>query len=317
MKRQKRQKQQILEQASQWLTRLQEGNLSDEEKKQLLNWQNQSPYHQKIWKTALDLHHKLSELPQDVTLPVIHKLRKEQTTSYKKYVWLLAALPVLSAIYYGNEQQQWLADYRSPVGQQTTVHLPDGGKIILNGLSAIDVDYSQQQRTIILRKGEIWIETHPDQLKRPFIVQTKQGSAQALGTQYLVRMEAQQSFVAVNKGAVKITTLNSKQSKILHSHQQTYFSQYTLNTPQNIDMAEIAWTKGFIMVNDLPLQQFIQRLKPYQKGIIHIDPAIASIKISGTYPIHDLDGIYSMLAHTYALDIHDYANHYFIHIKAK
>lgn len=308
-------KKKVILQASEWLIRLQEGALSVEEQQQLEAWRQQSPLHEKVWEKALQLQEKFADIPASVALPVMDKVQAANLSAYKKYLWLLAVVPALSALYYANEQQQWLADYRSAVGERKTIALPDGGKIILNGRSAIDVEYSDQERLIVLRKGEIWIETQPDALKRPFIVSTQQGTAQALGTKYLVKMDHDVSFVAVSEGAVKVTAKQTQQQHIINMGQQTYFDQHQIQNPTLIDHGHIAWTKGFLMVNDLPLKDFVQRLQPYQKGIIRLDPEIGEIRVSGVYPIDDMEKTYLMLAQTYNLKVDTYAVGYWKYIK--
>ena len=72
-----------------------------------------------------------------------------------------------------------------------------------------------------------------------------------------------------------------------------------------------------MIVNDLPLSEFVQRIGKYQKGYIALDDDIAQIKISGTYPINDLPTLYSMLAVTYKLDINRYAQGYWVSIGEK
>lgn len=310
-------KEKIISQASEWLMRLQEGNLSPQEQHQLEQWQQQSTLHQKIWTKALQLQDKFSDVPNDVIVPVMDKIQFYDQHRYKKYLWLFAIIPALSALYYVDQQQQLSADYRSGVGERKTIRLMDGGKIILNGRSAIDIEYSNQQRLIVLRKGEIWIETAKDDLKRPFLVETRQGTAQALGTKYLVKMDDQSSFVAVAQGAVKITTKQSQQQNILQLDQQTYFDGEKIGNLSNFSEDDIAWTKGFLMVNDLPLKDFVERLQPYQKSVIQLEPKVENLKISGTYPIDDLQKVYQMLAQTYDLEVNHYAQGYWISIKQR
>lgn len=69
------------------------------------------------------------------------------------------------------------------------------------------------------------------------------------------------------------------------------------------------------MIHDLPLKDFISRLKPYQKGVIYIDPNIESMRISGTYPIDDLTKTYQMLEQTYGLEINSSAAGYLTFLK--
>ncbi|MCU4413697.1 FecR domain-containing protein [Acinetobacter sp. WU_MDCI_Axc73] len=312
----KSRKSEILDQAVEWLMRIKQGALTESEYQQLTEWQNRSRLHQKIWHKAIELEQKFQQLPPNIAMPVIQKQPLKSHLNNRLLV--LGILPTIYLIYLLNQQQQWTADYRSGTGEQTTVQLPDGGKIVLNTNSAIDVKYTAEQRNIILRKGEIWIETHHDSQHRPFIVYTEQGKAQALGTKYLVKMNANQSYVAVVKGAVKVQPQDDLQhSQILSAGQQTVFDQNEIQPVNDIDYTQLAWTKGLIVVDEMPLSQFVKRLQAYQHAVIYVDPDISQIKISGTYPINDTQQIYTMLEQTYSIQVDHYAMNHFIRIHPK
>lgn len=309
-------KQQILEQAIEWLIRIQENELSSDELEQLRQWQLQSAVHQKVWEKALLLQTKFSDVPIDVVIPIVQKVSYSSKQYHKKYLWLLAFVPLCSSLYFTNQQMQWFADYRSGTGERKSITLPDGGIVLLNASSAIDVDYTNQQRTIRLRKGEIWIETRHDQLNRPFVVNTEQGSAQALGTKYLVKMVPEYSLVTVAQGKVRVSAQQSKQKQIVEAGQQLVFNEHHLDQIKLYEESSIAWTKGFLMVNEMSLKEFVARLQPYQRGMIKTNTDVENIKISGTYPIDHLEKVYAMLAQTYDLKIEQYAGGYFTHIQA-
>ncbi|USA44890.1 FecR domain-containing protein [Acinetobacter sp. C26M] len=309
-------KQQVLEQAIEWLIRMQENELSSHELEQLQQWQSQSAVHQKVWEKALLLQTKFSDVPIDLVIPVVQKVGYSSKQYHKKYLWLLALIPLCSGFYLSNQQMQWFADYRSGIGERKSITLPDGGVILLNAASAIDVEYTNQQRTIILRKGEIWIETRHDQLNRPFVVNTQQGSAQALGTKYLVKMTPEYSMVTVTQGKVRVSAQQSKHKQIVEAGQQLSFNAHAIDKTKNYEESSIAWTKGFLMVNEMSLKEFVARLQPYQKGIMRTNTNVENIKISGTYPIDHLEKVYAMLAQTYDLKIEQYAGGYFTHIQA-
>ncbi|MCU4603458.1 FecR domain-containing protein [Acinetobacter ursingii] len=312
----KSQKTEILEQAAEWLMRMKQRALNEQERQQFEQWQNRSRLHQKIWHKAIELEQKFQQLPPNIVIPVIQK--QALKSHLNNWLLVLGLLPTVYLIYLFNQQQQWTADYRSGTGQQKTVPLSDGGKILLNANSAIDVEYTGQKRNIVLRKGEIWIETHHDSQHRPFIVYTQQGQAQALGTKYLVKMDENHSYVAVVKGAVKVQPQDDLQhSQILSAGQQTVFNQNEIQSVKDIDYTQLAWTKGLIVVDEMPLSQFVKRLQAYQHAVIYVDPDISQIKISGTYPINDMPQIYAMLEQTYSIQVDHYAMNHFIRIHSK
>ena len=71
------------------------------------------------------------------------------------------------------------------------------------------------------------------------------------------------------------------------------------------------------MVNEIPLSEFVQKLRPYQSALIYLDPEVSNIKISGTFPIANMAQLYEMLENTYAIDVDRYAMNHIIRIRQK
>lgn len=90
----------------------------------------------------------------------------------------------------------------------------------------VDVNFTQETRQIKLIDGEIYIETAKDAQHRPFIVETKNGSVEALGTQFTVRQEnSEQTKVKVYKHAVAIEPENSSKRQILKQGQRAFLTK--------------------------------------------------------------------------------------------
>lgn len=314
---QKQQTHSIVNQASRWLVRLQEGELSEQEQQQLLLWTQQTALHKKVWQNALKLQQDLQQLPPELGSDVLLHTSKFKYR-HNKYLWLIACIPVISAMFYLNQQQHWSADYRNGQQQPRRISLPDGGQIVLDAQTAIDVDYSAQQRKIVLRKGQIWIETHADKQHRPFLVYTAQGTAEALGTQYLVKNQDKLTQVAVSQGAVRIQPIQAAEhAQIIQAGVQTQFDQQQISHQSPIDLSQLSWHQGFLMVNNMPLKDFIARLTVYQKGKIYLPDSLQQVKITGTYPVDNMDKVFSMLEHTYGLEVDQYLSGYLIKIKQR
>lgn len=305
----------IVEQAVEWLLLIKQGKLTEFEKNQFEQWLSQSHLHQKIWQQTIVLEQKFKQLPAEIALPVIQQ--QPSKTHNGHWLLLLGSFSALWFAYLLNEQQQWTADYRNGNGAAKTVLLPDGGSILLHANSAIDVQYTSQQRKIILRKGEIWIETRPDAAHRPFVVSTQYGQAQALGTQYSVKIEPKEAYVAVEKGAVKVQPQNSTQYKVVHVGEQIRFNQQKIGAVEALDITQLAWTKGLMMVDDMPLSQFIERLKPFHRAFIYLERDVEQLKISGTYPTDNMSQLYEMLEQNYQIQVNQYAANRMVSISAK
>ncbi|SUD75518.1 putative transmembrane sensor [Pseudomonas putida] len=56
-------------------------------------------------------------------------------------------------------------------------------------------------------------------------------------------------------------------------------------------MAADAWGRGLLIANDQRLDAFISNLSRYRPGWLRCTPAVAGLRISGTYRLDDTDQI--------------------------
>ncbi|VFR92964.1 Fe2+-dicitrate sensor, membrane component [plant metagenome] len=197
----------------------------------------------------------------------------------------------------------WTADHHADRGEIRHVRLPDGGEVWLSALSAIDVQYSAQERRLRLRAGEILVQTHADPAGRPFLVETVHGTLRALGTRYLVRLEEDDTLAAVYAGAVEITTADRRKVGLLPAGQQRRFTRDTLGEPGAADPARAAWHQGVLIANGMPLGEVIDALRPYHWGHISLAPEVAALPVFGSYPASDPGRALDMLASVMPLRI--------------
>ncbi len=177
----------------------------------------------------------------------------------------------------------WRADHHTATGESRKITLPDGGQLWLNTASAINTQYRAERRQIKLLSGEILIETARDLQQRPFLVTTAQGFVQAIGTRFTVRELKGATFLAVYQGAVKIHT-HSGQGLLIEAGQQTTFSQDRIQPPTRADHAREAWAQHLVVANNISLASLVAELNRYQYGHLAVAPAVAELRVMGTYP---------------------------------
>ncbi len=102
-------------------------------------------------------------------------------------------------------QSAGLESYRTAVGEQRKIDLPDGSSLYLNTQSRARVHYTAAGRDIELVSGEALFDVKRD-AARPFRVRSGEAVIQALGTQFNVYRRTQATTVAVIDGAVRIST---------------------------------------------------------------------------------------------------------------
>jgi transmembrane sensor len=272
-----------LEQAANWCVRL-NGDNTDTEAWQ--HWLQAAPENQWAWQQAERLQQRLQAMPTRVAGRALdlaaQQHRANRRSVLKGFALLLGGSSLGWAGYQQHRSSPWLAQHRTAVGERLTITLADGGQVQLNTNSALDVQYDNQQRLLILRQGEILIRTAADPQGRPFFVQTPHGTVRALGTRFSVRVSGEQTDVAVFEHKVQLSPTHGMPA-LLETGQQASFTAAQTQPEHPLADGQDAWSKGLLIANNKPLGEVIAELARYRHGWLRCDPAIANLRISGTF----------------------------------
>ena len=206
----------------------------------------------------------------------------------------LALLLACGASLYAFERRSpwrgWMADYRTGVNQRRVVSLDDGTQLTLNTSSAVNIVYDGAQRRIQLLAGEIFIATGKDAAQRPFFVDTPHGSLQALGTRFTVRLHQQYASAGVLEGAVAVLAGDGAQRLVLRPGEGAHFDGTGCHR-QALAPYGGAWLDGMLVARDMRLADFLAELSRYSAQPLGCTPAVASLRVSGSYPLADVGAI--------------------------
>ena len=64
-----------------------------------------------------------------------------------------------------------------------------------------------------------------------------------------------------------------------------------------------SWTQGVLSFSDKPLGEVIATLSRYRSGVLRCDPAVAQLRLSGTFPLKDTDAVLNVIAQTLPVKI--------------
>jgi transmembrane sensor len=308
----------VLEEAAEWLMRLSESDLSANERAEWERWKVSSPERDRAWARAQLLQSKLGGLPPALAMSALDRpSHPERRAALGKLALLLAVMPVGWGGWKLAQSQQWTADFRTQVGERRELVLADGSRITLNTDTAIDVRFDSQQRLVHLREGEILVQTALD-ASRPFLVSTRQGHMQALGTRFTVRELGSRTYLAVLEGAVKVVLAENRQGAplVVNAGQRTDFSAQTFGGVVAADRNVGAWAQGMLMADKMRLADFVEELARYRRGVVRCDPAIAGLLISGAFPVGDTQRALNMLVGTYPVVVTGHLSGYWVTLSA-
>jgi len=296
---------QVYGEAADWLVRLQGGPLSPRDMRELLAWRKLSRRHEEAWRRAEEVLGILRQVPPELGRQVLPKLAAgAQGRTRRRVLAALAgvgAVPAAWIVARSQEAQVILADHASGVGEIRELSLPDGTRLVLNTRSAVDVRFDARERRLVLRAGEILVETAPDPaaVKRPFLVETAHGQARALGTLYTVRQLDAATAVSVYDGQVALRRAGQAQPfTVLAPGQSLRFSADWRSPVGSAEPADLAWRRGMLVAKGMRLDALLAELGRYRRGLLYSTADAAPLRVSGAFPLHDTDAGLALLART-------------------
>ena len=185
------------------------------------------------------------------------------------------------------------ADQRSATGEVRSLRLPDGGQLWLNSATALNIDYRADLRRLELLAGEVLVETAHD--SRPFVIDTRQGRLQALGTRFSVWQRDHGARLSVFDGAVRLQPAEGAAHLVVAAGWQTDFDRQGAQAPRQVDESRQAWRDGRLLANDISLGEFIEQLRAYLPGHLGVDPHVQALRVMGSFPADDPERTLAML----------------------
>ena len=242
------------------------------------------------WQQLQTQHEHLPPAMHATLLRACVQANAPRRHAVKTLALLLACGASLYAVERRSPWRGWMADYHTGINQRRVVALNDGTQLTLNTNSAVNIVYSGEQRRIELLAGEIFIATAKDAAQRPFFVSTPHGSLQALGTRFTVRLHGQYASAGVLEGAVAVLAGDSAQCLLLRPGEGAHFDGTGCHR-QALAPYGGPWLNGMLVARDMRLADFLAELSRYSEQPLACAPAIAGLRVSGSYPLADIGAI--------------------------
>lgn len=297
---------QILGEAADWLVQLHSGTATSADHQAIAQWRNRSLEHAQAWQRAEALLGDFRTVPANLAMQTLQRASRQEGLSRRQTLTRLGLLLMAGPLGIASQHlpwEQWTADQRTAVGEQKNLPLPDGSQLLLNTDSAVNIAFNIRERRVLLLNGELLISTAKDPGARPFIVETPQGTACALGTRFCVRTEGSYSEVSVLEGQVVVTPQMLQQSTTLNAGERQRFKLNRVDAPQSFDVADVSWDKGMLLANNLRLDQLLGELSRYRPGVLRCHPDVAALRVSGAFSLRDTDASLRLLSDTLPLNI--------------
>ncbi|MDO9106217.1 MAG: FecR family protein [Methylovulum sp.] len=255
-----------------WQVRLSSGAVSETSHAEFAHWRQQSEAHEQAYQETAQLWQQLSgPLQADRKRRLVIAAQHRRNQTQRRNIGLAVAASFMLLVLAGlfpDYLSHPLADYRTHIGEQTSIQLADGSVIHLNTDTAINVSLSDKERRIELLGGEAEFDVAHDRT-RPFRVSAGHTTTEALGTRFIVRYDGNGGNVTLLQGKIRTAAANT--SSTLNAGQQLAFNAVELGVVQTVDVdtAE-AWRRGRLLMNFVPLKQVIAEINRYRRCQIRL-----------------------------------------------
>jgi transmembrane sensor len=290
---------QMIVEAAQWLTQLNDESCGDAERKAFDAWHARDPRHAVAMQRMQAVWGSLDDVPAaPARIALKRAFTRPKSRIAARSAQTLALIGLLMCAWAGVDRLPvWMADQRTGTGERKEILLADGSQVQLDSQSALDIRFDGHQRLVELLQGEMWVQVAKD-ANRPFVVKTDQGTATALGTQYLVkRNDNGATTVTVIESVVAVKGKGADVVKV-RAGQKTQLRDGQVQPSQPIGNDDpAAWTRGVLKVNDRPLSEVLDALARYRRGLVRFDEGqLQGLRVSGVFRLDDTDAALATLA---------------------
>ena len=185
------------------------------------------------------------------------------------------------------QAQRWTSTFATARAGRLVQPLPDGSTLTLDALSQVEVVFDGLSRAVQLRQGAAFFAVSAD-ADRPFVVAAGDVRVTVLGTRFGVEIEpAGAVLVQVEAGQVSVTRDGQPLAEDLTARQALRISAD--GTAQSIDEPAAPWRHGRLQLQAVPLASALARLARYVAYDLQSDSRAASLKVSGTVDLAEVD----------------------------
>jgi transmembrane sensor len=289
--------------AARWLLRLSLPSATDADVRACARWRASRAEHEQAWQRAQRINERFARIPAALGMAALDRPESPPRRTVLKTLAALFAGGAGAWAALQGRPLEWIADYRTGVGEYLRVALDDGSLLELNTATAVDVRFDGRVRLLHLYDGEIAVHAIADAraIGRPLLVRTRYGEIEAQAADFHVRDADARCHLHVRAGAVRVRCADLPgQAVRLGAGEQGDFTATALPepAPAPADGHVDGWTRGIFYADRMPLADFARELGRYRRGVLRCDPAVAGLRISGIFQLRDTDAALAALPAT-------------------
>lgn len=250
-----------------------------------------------------------------------------------RWVAAVGALIAGAAIWQLSPYRYDLGLYRTDLGEQRAIELPDHSQVVLDARTRLRVRYSADARIVELLEGQAQFSVAKDQ-SRPFKVEAGERTIVALGTVFDIAYIDREIQVAMVEGRVAVLPRgqDGSASEAQSDAGRRDTSAVELSAGEGLQVgpdgsaavlpkadleAATAWRQGKVIFRDEPLAEAVRRLNRYShQQVVIDDPTLARMRVSGVFDSGDAQA-FAEAMQAYLPVTADFSHRSRIHLRTK
>jgi transmembrane sensor len=203
------------------------------------------------------------------------------------------------------------------VGEVRRLALEDGSALALNTASVLQVKFADDERRIVLRKGEASFQVAHDE-QRPFVVQAGNVLVRAVGTAFSVRMRDDDVEVVVTEGVVQVRRnggtariaaerVARNQEVVVTTTQQPEATPLAVAALSDKEVERrLAWQDGRLVFQGEALATAVAEVNRYSPlPVVIDDPTLGRKSFVGVFRVGDTRAFAQAAATAFDAQVHE------------
>ncbi len=289
--------------ATAWFARRRSGAMTADEAARLEAWLAADPAHRAAF-DATELTWKAADaLRSEPGVLALREAALQARPDRRRLAFAIAASLAIALVGSGvllasgalPFRQMHDQEFRTGVGQQATVKLPDGSVVTLNTDTVLRTRAAKGRRLLYLDKGQAYFRVAKDP-SRPFIVAAGGRTVTAVGTAFDVMVGPKAFKVTLVEGKVRVEAPVEK-TKAVQVTELTPGSQLAAADDKHWTLAstdvakETGWLRGQLIFERERLGDVAAELNRYStKKIVVLDEKAAETPVTAAFKPGDVDG---------------------------
>ncbi|MGH4001375.1 MAG: FecR family protein [Pseudonocardiaceae bacterium] len=169
------------------------------------------------------------------------------------------------------------------------------------------------RRRIELLAGEAEFVVRAD-ARRPFVVEAGAVRIETLGTDFLVRRDAEGTTVAVVESAVQVHHARGDGAETVRAGEQIRCDDRRLGAVRPADLARsTAWRRGKLVFESTPLAEVVAEINRHRPGHVALmSSELRTHRVSGVFAIDRIDTVLAVISETLPVRSQSVAGRYVV-----